>query len=146
MVLYLDLLPEEQEKLERIDGDVFRHVLNRLGRTERPIWCSRSGDGLRYIRLCLADAKGTRVMEMTADELSEISQEALLAKLELLLLVVDAGAAQRRFSILGAGTRSQIGLRVAAPLPQAGCLVGLALTPPRQAWRGRGLRRRALRA
>ena len=81
MVLYRDLSPVEQAKLEVLDIAVARFVLDKLGRTDRPIWTSATDNGKRLVRLCLADPHSTVVMEIAADELGLISTDALLSKL-----------------------------------------------------------------
>jgi len=81
MLLYCDLSATEQRKLETIDVDVARIVLNELGRTERAIWTTRTDNGQRFIRLCLGDRQSTVLIEITADDLATISADVVMSRL-----------------------------------------------------------------
>jgi len=81
MLLYADLSPDEQAKLERLDNAV-SGVLLGAGVTDRAIWTSATDSGHRVIRLCTG--KRT-LLAIGSSELLTIPDNTLLSRLQTAL-------------------------------------------------------------
>jgi hypothetical protein len=81
MLLYADLSPDEQAKLERLDN-ALSGVLLGAGVTDRAIWTSATETGQRVIRLCTG--KRT-LLAISSSELISIPDNTLLSRLQTAL-------------------------------------------------------------
>ena len=81
MLLYADLSPDEQAKLEPLDNAV-SSVLLGAGVTDRAIWTSATESGQRVVRLCTG--KRT-LLAVSSTELITIPENTLLSRLQTAL-------------------------------------------------------------
>ena len=77
MAVYGDLAPLEQAKLESIDSDIFR-VMIEVEVANRPIWDSAMIDGQRKITFNVA-RHNRPFLAIPADEFVEMSTDTIIA-------------------------------------------------------------------
>ncbi len=82
MILYADLLPEEENVLKRMEEDIVS-VLLENSLSARPIWTGRTQTSGRIVELALAASPTPRVLlELSSSELAAISLGVLLSRLK----------------------------------------------------------------
>jgi hypothetical protein len=81
MMLYADLLPEEEAVLKPMESAVIQTLLAKSV-TARPLWTSSSESGVRTVQLVLPDEPAARVLlTLALEEVATISQNELIARL-----------------------------------------------------------------
>jgi len=81
MILYNNLLPEEEDILKRMEDKVINALLaNSI--TARPVWTGSAEPGGRVVRLILqAKSEPRTLLELPASELQTLSADELISRL-----------------------------------------------------------------
>jgi hypothetical protein len=81
MVLYRDLLTDEERVLKGLENDLISVLLENHA-TFHPFWTSRTDARGRFVRLCVFDNKNTVLLEWPSRQIALLSPNELRARLE----------------------------------------------------------------
>lgn len=81
MILYADLLPEEEAVLKPMESAVIKALLANSV-TARPVWTSSAESGARVVQLNVLGQPEPRILlDLPADEVAALSTDELVSRL-----------------------------------------------------------------